>query len=111
MKFCEVCANMMYIRTGTTMIMYCKHCSHEASQAESLISTVQSGDGHADYKQFLTTDLRYDRTLPRVRHIPCPNPDCTSTDKTREVIYVKYDNVNLKYLYHCCTCDQFWTSA
>jgi hypothetical protein len=24
------------------------------------------------------------------------------------VIYIKYDFINMKYLYHCCHCEHFW---
>ena len=25
-----------------------------------------------------------------------------------EVIYIKYDNENMKYLYYCVYCEKFW---
>ena len=28
----------------------------------------------------------------------------------REVVFMKYDNTNLKYLYMCCTCGASWTN-
>ena len=29
-------------------------------------------------------------------------------DKAREIIYIRYDDVNIKYVYLCSTCDTVW---
>ena len=29
-------------------------------------------------------------------------------DEMDEVIYIKYDNENMKYLYYCVYCEKFW---
>jgi DNA-directed RNA polymerase subunit M/transcription elongation factor TFIIS len=120
MKFCEICNNMLYMKLGEAdeLVMYCKNCGfntkpkNDATTASSkdVMCVFQSsiGDEQADYKQYMTKDVKYDRTLPRVRHIKCINSKCTSTDADREVIYIKYDQANLKFLYFCCTCETFW---
>ena len=120
MKFCPVCKNMFYMRLASspssdTLDLYCKHCGYQETADASkkddvLISRVQSGDGQADYKQYMTKDLKFDPTLPRVRHIKCANSMCPSTDADREIIYLKYDPVRLKFLYFCVTCESFWTT-
>ncbi len=53
-----------------------------------------------------------DPTLPHVKNIPCPNAEClTKTGaKERDVIYIKYDADNLKYLYICNVCKAQWRS-
>jgi hypothetical protein len=106
---------MLYIKLGDAgeLILYCKNCSY-ISQPESnehgmmCVFSSAAGENEADYKQYMTKDIKNDNTLPRVRHIKCPNADCKSTDKDREVIYMKYDHTNLKYIYFCCTCENFW---
>lgn len=125
MKFCPICKNMLYMRlgeNGVTLELYCKHCSFvehiktqqnesSASTSNVIISSSLTGtSGQSDYKGYMTKDLKHDPTLPRVRHIKCANPNCTSTDASRQVIYLKYDNINLNYLYFCITCEQFWTT-
>jgi aspartate carbamoyltransferase regulatory subunit len=55
---------------------------------------------------------KLDPTLPRMHNIDCPNVGCTtnkegSTEKT-EIVYLRYDDANLKYLYICTTCDTTW---
>ena len=61
------------------------------------------------YKQNEYTKL--DPTLPRTNTIRCPNSNC-ETNKTenaeREIIYIRYDDTNMKYVYMCSTCDSMW---
>lgn len=116
MKFCPVCQNMLYMQLDQDagLKLYCKHCSYvEVANVDNvkdvLISQSQRGDGQADYKQYMTPDLEHDPTLPRVRHMECPNKECPSTPDKREVIYLKYDPVHLKFLYFCTACKTFWT--
>ena len=49
-------------------------------------------------------------TLPRINKILCPNSECTTNTKNteREIIYLRYDDVNIKYIYVCSTCDSVW---
>jgi len=53
-----------------------------------------------------------DPTLPHVHNITCPNNDCESntTDKESDIIYLKYDAVNMKFLYICNLCETKWRS-
>jgi aspartate carbamoyltransferase regulatory subunit len=60
-------------------------------------------------------DNKLDPTLPRIYTVKCPNDACKtnasdeSDAKTpTEVIYIRYDDANLKYLYICTTCDHVW---
>lgn len=64
------------------------------------------------YKVLLNEFTRYDPTLPHVQNIKCPNEACASNtgEKQRDVIYMKYDPTNLKYLYICNVCNQHWRS-
>jgi aspartate carbamoyltransferase regulatory subunit len=60
--------------------------------------------------------VKLDPTLPRVYNIPCPNENCTTNAvedderSAREILYIRYDENNLKYLYMCTTCNQTWHS-
>ena len=51
-----------------------------------------------------------DPPLPRFKNIVCKNDECpTNTEgANREIIFIKYDNKNLKYLYICSTCKCSW---
>ena len=32
-------------------------------------------------------------------------------EREREIIYIRYDELNLKYVYLCCQCDHVWKTA
>ena len=51
-----------------------------------------------------------DPTIPRVYNMECPNADCkTNKDNaSKEVLYIRYDDENMKYVYMCCICDFIW---
>lgn len=133
MKFCDVCNNMLYVSTDdqSGLVLYCKNCSYKNvmtkeedsiqltnvqrkgttgadEQSDTCIMNINYADDARSYKQYLTPNIKYDMTLPRVNNIPCPNKDCKSKTNDSEVIYIKYDNMNMKYLYFCCKCEQFW---
>ena len=41
----------------------------------------------------------------------CVKKECKSNvdEKTeKDILYIKYDRENLKYLYMCCLCDTIW---
>ena len=57
--------------------------------------------------------FQLDPTLPYITNktIECVNEDCPSkTTSKKEIKFIKYDEVNLKYMYLCCVCGQKWTN-
>jgi hypothetical protein len=92
----------------------CRACGHMEDYEEggllyeiNLQQNVSEG-----YKVLLNEFTRLDPTLPHVSNIKCPNDECGSNTGAadRDVIYMKYDAVNLKYLYICNVCEQHWKS-
>jgi hypothetical protein len=66
------------------------------------------------YKILLNEFTRQDPRLPHIRkNIKCPAPSCDSNHGKAEpdVIYIKYDAVNLLYLYICDICGHQWRSG
>lgn len=65
------------------------------------------------YKVLLNEFTKFDPTLPHVSNIVCRNDECRSRTGAAkpDVIYIKYDAVNMKYLYICNVCDVRWKSA
>lgn len=65
------------------------------------------------YKVLLNEFTKFDPTLPHVSNIVCRNDECRSRTggAKPDVIYIKYDSVNMKYLYICTVCDAQWKSA
>lgn len=116
MKFCDYCNNMLYVKIDADkrLVYYCKSCGF--NQVESNTKSVCIVDDnkindYTKYSQYINPYLKYDPCLPRVNNIKCPNKGCTKpSDKDNEVIYIKYDAVNMKYIYNCCDCNHFWTN-
>lgn len=125
MKFCTTCHNMLYLRLDKGAMQYhCKNCtltidatdeptgsSSDSSGLSKLTRTCVIDNNYMDdwHKQYITPYIAYDPTLPRTSAIACINDKCIRpADKNSEVIYVKYDPVNLKYLYFCCHCGTYW---
>lgn len=90
-------------------------------QDEKCVSQTNYFDDIRSFQQYQTINIKHDLTLPRVKNIDCPkcNGDIQNSggDKKKnkeketlvpEVICVKYDQANMKYLYFCCHCDHFW---
>ena len=135
MHFCSECQNMYYLKlsnfdassedttTGNDLIevdsnkliYYCRNCGHEDETitAENLcISTTHVKRNEQNYTHIINEFTKYDNTLPRINTIKCPNGSCLSnTDagaNKREVIYIRYDDINMKYIYLCAVCDKRW---
>lgn len=120
MHFCNVCQNMYYIRvdneTGDNLIYYCRKCGNEDSNItdkNTCVSKTNLRQGEQTFSHIINEYTKYDPTLPRFNSILCPNADCSTNtkDTPREIIYIRYDEINLKYVYLCSTCDTTWTTS
>jgi DNA-directed RNA polymerase subunit M/transcription elongation factor TFIIS len=115
MKFCTVCDNVYFIKVNddNDMVYYCKSCGNEDVVKKETGSICIIDDNKVDdstkYSQYMNKYIKYDPTLPRVHNIPCTNAACTKKhDQKDEVIYLKYDPINMKFMYYCVHCEHFW---
>ena len=117
MHFCTNCENMYYIRINAddsnTLVYYCRNCGQEdkfISIENVCVSKTQIKKNELSFTHIINKYTKLDPTLPRVNNILCPNPDCkTNTNgKEREIIYIRYDDTNMKYVYLCSECDTVW---
>jgi hypothetical protein len=94
---------------------YCRNCGHIDTDIEggSCILNTEFKKGKQHFDHIVNKYTKLDPTLPRIHNLPCPNKECptNSLDKKipREVLYMRYDDNNLKYLYMCCECENIWT--
>lgn len=121
MHFCTVCSNMYYIKISdnspNVLAYYCRKCGDNndtitvdnVSLSKITLSSV-GRDQH--FSNVINKYTKKDPTLPRISHIACPNNECaTNRDNDpvlREIIYIRYDDANIKYVYLCSTCDTAW---
>ena len=122
MHFCNECDNMYYIRVsaddGKKLIYYCRNCGHEdelVSSENICVSKTTFKRSEQKYNHLINEYTKLDPTLPRINTIKCPNGDCISNHSSkdgesddREVIFIRYDDTNMLYLYLCAKCDTVW---
>jgi len=117
MHFCSQCSNMYYISINpddaNTLVYYCRNCGNKDSTIsikDVNVSNVQLKKSKQEFTHIINKYTKLDPTLPRVSNILCPNTECPTNkeDKSREIIYIRYDNTNMKYVYLCSTCDIVW---
>jgi len=123
MKFCEKCDNMYYIGISAEdpnkINYYCRNCSFvdtNITEEGICVLNTQLKKGEQKFSHIINKYTKIDPTLPRIYNMKCPNTECitnsaaaaTTTKKETEVIYMRYDDNNLKYLYICVDCDTVW---
>lgn len=111
MKFCPTCDMYLFhdVKSGD-LVRRCEACgySEKDTQGGLVLETRIQERSSEGYKILLNEFTTQDPTLPHVKNIKCPSDSCASNtgSKERDVIYIKYDPVNLKYLYVCMVCNQ-----
>ena len=110
MKFCKNCENMYYIKVsedGNNLNLYCRNCGDTETEVTDLC--IHSSDEHTE-EVYINRFTKLDPTLPRIHKMVCPNEHCrtNTSDESPEIILIRYDNTNLKYLYLCSICDYSW---
>ena len=123
MHFCKKCENMYYIRLendeSNKLIYYCRKCGDEndlISEDNMCVSFTNLKREENKYHHIVNKYTKLDPTLPRINNIECPNEECSSRAENpnerrkNEIIYMRYDNEDMKYVYICVNCDSLWTT-
>ena len=133
MHFCSVCSNMYYISITpeNELQYYCRNCGNiDNTVAADNICVSRVNVKHTttkhSFSQVVNKYTKFDPTLPRIHTIRCPNDECPSNqakpasaaegvseqknNPNNEIIYVRYDDTNLKYVYLCAKCDKVWNT-
>jgi DNA-directed RNA polymerase subunit M/transcription elongation factor TFIIS len=108
---------MYYIRINSdnpnSLVYYCRQCGNEdklLAIEDVCVSKIQIKKNDKSFNHIINKYTKLDPTLPRINNMLCPNAECSSNkkDKEREIIYIRYDDTNMKYVYLCCECDTVW---
>ncbi len=125
MKFCTECQNMYYISIDEANInnltYYCRFCGNKDDQVAKegvVVLKTQYKQSEQKFNHMVNKYTKYDPTLPRKTSMKCPNELCndqsaaaTATAATAagsDIIYLRYDDENMKYLYICSNCNFTW---
>ena len=127
MHFCNQCQNMYYISISASdankLIYYCRNCGNvddELSMTNLCVSKTKIRQNKQIYSHMINEYTKNDVTLPRTKTIKCPNQDCKCNKKKekedeneaqQEVIYLRYDDINMKYIYMCVNCNTTWKTS
>jgi hypothetical protein len=112
---------MLYIgidaEDSNKLTYYCRHCGTvddtTATEGHCVLNT-QLKKGEQKFYHIINQYTKMDPTLPRISNIKCPNESCITNSTTSEkkekpeIIYMRYDDNNLKYVYICADCDIIW---
>lgn len=121
MHFCDKCNNMYYLKLSEDdsdkLIYYCRNCGNEddiLTKENMCVLDTAVRQTEQRYSQSINEFTKFDPTLPRINTIRCPNDECPSNNddegsvSDREVIYIRYDDINMKYIYMCAKCNTIW---
>jgi DNA-directed RNA polymerase subunit M/transcription elongation factor TFIIS len=130
MKFCPNCENYLNMKIEDnsgkqTLNYFCRNCAYSQS-----IDDFDNDEGLAkncilknDYniqklsiEDKILENLFYDKTIPHINNISCPNRECDSNKEMpneradNDIIYIMSDFKDMKYLYICKNCRKRWTN-
>ena len=118
MRFCNNCNNMLYIKIdeddSNKIAYYCRNCGNvdnSVSEEGVCVLKTQLKKGAQKFNHIINRYTKLDPTLPRIYTIRCPSAECSTNVnhvEQPEVIYILYDDDNMKYLYFCVACDTTW---
>ena len=123
---------MLYLQldspTSNTLVYYCRVCEYKDTEdvdyvnvGHSVLST-QFKKGEQRFNHIINRYTKLDPTLPRIYNMKCPRLECKTNEpatsskeetgekgpKETEIIYMRYDDDKMKYLYICAECDHVW---
>ena len=125
MRFCAKCDNMYYLKMAgedeesatNQLVYYCRHCGYE-EEGDALTSCALQTTLHSQRQQYthaVNAHTSQDPTLPRTTSIRCPSASCESNaeggEGKREVVYLRYDDTSMRYLYICGACGTMWKTS
>ena len=120
MDFCSNCHNMYYIKLENEdcdkIVYYCRNCGNvddKLINVNECILRENINKSEDKYSVHINKFTKLDITLPRINYIKCPNETCETNksefDPTKkEIIFIRYDDTSMKYLYLCSHCDFIW---
>jgi len=118
MKFCTKCDNYYYIAISedneNKLTYYCRNCGHHDDNYTDNFCGLktENTDGDQIFNYTINEFTKFDPTLPRIYNKECINVDCPSRrgkpDGKTEIVYLRYDDANLRYAYICVECDTAW---
>ena len=111
-KMCPICKYALTALVEDNKLQRnCRECGYKEEDTGGLIHETFINEKVSKSHEILINEFtRQDPTLPHLKTMKCPRGDCKSNGggAEKDVIYIKYDAENLKYLYICNVCGEHW---
>ena len=94
----------------------CKDCGNKTPEKNGLVmEMIIQEDATESHRTFVNEFTKSDPRLPHTSVLRCPNDACPSRSQPgvkSDIIYMKYDAANMKFLYLCniTGCNAQWKS-
>jgi DNA-directed RNA polymerase subunit M/transcription elongation factor TFIIS len=121
MKFCVKCDNYLYNKLdekdNNVLLYYCRCCGYNDNVEDDTVCVLKTmlKKGEQKFSHIVNKYTKLDPVNPRIYNMKCPNSECKTNSHGNgekevypEIIYLRYDDNNLKYLYICDTCNHVW---
>ena len=114
--FCDNCENMLYLYVDEEqgeLYYCCKACSHKVKIDDNVKLVYNNDNNKIDKSESINNNvyITHDITLPGIKNnsnIKCQNEDCDAEEI--DIKYIKYDEINMKYIYICNHCGCKWNN-
>jgi hypothetical protein len=98
----------------TEFIRKCRNCGFQQNETPGLVMEMVVQEKTSDsYKVVLNEFTKDDPKIPHLKNLKCPNDTCPSRQPggpESDVMYIRYDRENLKFIYLCTHCPTHWKS-
>jgi DNA-directed RNA polymerase subunit M/transcription elongation factor TFIIS len=115
LDFCPVCENYLYLDTSNDKLTKsCKTCGYKKDGEEGglITETIIQAKSSEEYRYVVNEFTKEDPRLPHFKNLKCPNTACATQSGTpNDVIVIKYDQKNLRFVYICNVCNAEWKSG
>ena len=119
--YCRHCGHETSFLEGQAVALASEASATGSGETSQLtrVSKTWVKNAESSFQYIVNKYTKLDPTLPHTNKMMCPNADCATNnprkrgdkeDKEveRDILYIRYDDTNIKYLYLCSTCDTTW---
>ena len=116
-NFCENCDNILYLykeSDGDELYYCCKSCSNQVKIQDKMKQVYTNTNDTVDISESINSNpyITHDITIPTIQNnsnIKCQNVDCPGEETS--IKFIKYDDINMKYIYICNHCGHKWKNS
>tara|TARA_B100002051_G_C16588466_1_gene561464 strand:- start:14 stop:376 length:363 start_codon:yes stop_codon:yes gene_type:complete len=113
-SFCKSCDNLLYLYIDdeeNELYNCCKSCGSKEKLNKDLQLVYNNDNQTIDKGEYINNNpyICHDITLPVIENNPnikCQNELCDANETS--IKYIKYDEINMKYIYICNHCGCKW---